>query len=60
MQQRYMKPPKTLLKAEAMKMEIISRLIHEDELEDLLVLYKHLQPDDPELERNQDLYSLWK
>jgi len=38
----------------------ISRFIHEDELEDLLLLYKLLQPEDPELERNQALIDHWR
>jgi GNAT superfamily N-acetyltransferase len=41
-------------------MESTIRLIKYNELEDLLELYKHLNSDDPELEKNNDLRSLWK
>lgn len=41
-------------------MKAVSRLIQEDELEKLLLLYKHLIPNDPELLRNEALYDHWR
>ncbi|MBW7457726.1 GNAT family N-acetyltransferase [Paenibacillus sepulcri] len=38
----------------------LSRFIREDELEELLLLYKFLQPADPELARDQELADLWQ
>lgn len=37
----------------------ISRIIQKDELDELLLLYKHLQPNDPELNRNDELNKHW-
>jgi GNAT superfamily N-acetyltransferase len=36
------------------------RYIRKDELKDLLELYKHLNKDDPELEENERLKTLWE
>ena len=37
-----------------------ARLIHEHELDELLILYQMLNPDDPELERTEELRSQWQ
>jgi len=37
-----------------------ARLIHEHELDELLSLYQMLNPDDPELERTEELRSQWQ
>jgi GNAT superfamily N-acetyltransferase len=42
------------------KLNTLSRLIQENELEDLLLLYKFLQPADPDLIRDNELYTHWK
>lgn len=36
------------------------RLIHHDELEQLLALYKQLHPEDPDVSDNQTLQSVWE
>lgn len=36
------------------------RYIRKDELRELLELYKHLNKDDPELEENEKIMSLWE
>jgi GNAT superfamily N-acetyltransferase len=41
-------------------MEASIRLIKEDELLELLVLYKHLNIDDPELENDDRLKTIWE
>ena len=38
----------------------IGRLIHEHELDELLTLYQMLNPDDPELERDEKLQNQCK
>ncbi|AOZ92550.1 GNAT family N-acetyltransferase [Paenibacillus crassostreae] len=40
--------------------ESIVRLIQNNELNELLELYKHLNKEDPELLKNQELSDLWK
>ncbi|WP_410769418.1 GNAT family N-acetyltransferase [Fontibacillus sp. BL9] len=47
------------MKAGATKMALC-RSIRENELEELLFLYKFLQPEDPELERNETLADQWR
>jgi len=37
-----------------------ARTIHADELDELLELYRMLNPDDPELERDEELRSQWR
>ncbi|WP_256257659.1 MULTISPECIES: GNAT family N-acetyltransferase [unclassified Paenibacillus] len=54
------KANKSVVEDGVKKMNAFSRLIKEDELENLLLLYKHLQPDDPDLVRNEDLVRHWK
>jgi regulatory protein YycH of two-component signal transduction system YycFG len=36
------------------------RLIHEDDLDELLTLYQMLNPDDPELEKDEELRGQWQ
>lgn len=54
-----MKPPISCIESRCIEMTVC-RLIREDELKDLLLLYKFLQPADPVLEIDQSLYDHWQ